>query len=291
MRLLGAHVSTAGGLSNAIKNGQELGINTIQIHPTAPQRWATKLPSSEDIKNFVLAQKESDIKMLFAHAIYLINLAQPEKQKFHLSKMSLVTYLDLFKEITHIAKEEDADIQTGGVVVHPGSGIHYPTEKEALDRCVYGINWILENATFGTLLLEASAGAGQVIGDQLEELATLRDGSEQKDRVKFCLDTQHMFVSGYNWTDKLEGIITQIEQTIGLENVALVHLNDSKTPHASKKDRHENLGEGLIGEETIKKIINHPKLKNIPMVMETPNLKDIETAKTEVAKLKEWATG
>lgn len=289
MRYLGCHVSVAGGLPNGIVNASALDVNTIQIHPTPPQRWASKVSTPEDIAAFITAQKNSPVKMMFAHAIYLINLAQPDKQKFHLSKMSIVAYLDFFKAINKEAKAQKSDLISGGVVVHTGSGIHYDTEKEALDRCIYGYNWILENSEFGDVLIESSAGAGKVIGDTLEELAILRNGIEQKNRIKFCIDTQHMFVSGYNWRENLDGIVKNIEDTIGLENIAVFHLNDSKTPWNSKKDRHENLGEGEIGEDALKAAINHPKLKNIPCVMETPNMKDIESAQIDVKKLKAWA--
>jgi len=288
MRYLGAHVSTAGGLSNAIIAAKQLDINTIQIHPTAPQRWTSKPIEIAEIEGMVKAQKQSPVKMVFAHAIYLINLAQPDKQKFHLGKLSLVHYLNFMRDLATIAKQYAGDIIAGGVVVHVGSAIHYPAKQEAMDRVLYGLNWILEQAPAGQLLLESSAGSGQAIGEKLEDLAWLRENSEQKERISIALDTEHMFASGYDWTNP-ETVVAQVEKAIPLDLVSLIHLNDSKVPCGSKKDRHENLGDGLIGEDALKQIINHPKLKHIPMVLETPHMKSIEGARIDVEKLKEWA--
>jgi len=289
MRYLGAHVSVAGGLFNAITTATQLGINAIQIHPTAPQRWLSKPIDTASIETFVKAQKQSPVKIVFAHAIYLINLAQPDKQKFHLSKLSIVHYLNFMHDVETIARHYESDLIAGGVVVHVGSAIHYPTKTEALDRVLYGINWILENAPGNSrLLLESSAGSGQVIGEKLEDLAWLRDKAEQKDRIGFTLDTEHMFASGYDWTNA-DKVVEQVEATMSLKSVALLHLNDSKVPCGSKKDRHENLGDGLIGKPALQSIINHPKLRDIPMVLETPHMKNIDEAKIDVDKLKEWA--
>ncbi|MCC7303952.1 deoxyribonuclease IV [bacterium] len=288
MRYLGAHVSVAGGLQNGIITGIELGINTIQIHPTAPQRWISKPVDTAGIETMIKAQKHSPVKIVFAHAIYLINLAQPDKQKFHLGKMALVHYLDFMKDVDSISKSYESDLQAGGVVVHVGSAIHYPNKQEALERVSYGINWILENSRGGELLLESSAGSGQVIGEKLEDLHWLYEKTEQKDRIGIALDTEHMFASGYDWT-KTDEVVHEVENVLPLDLVKVIHLNDSKVPCGSKKDRHENLGEGLIGEEALKRVINHKKLKNIPMVLETPRMKSIDEAKIDIAKLKDWA--
>ena len=236
----------------------------------------------------VKAQKQSPVKMVFAHAIYLINLAQPDKQKFHLGKISLVHYLNFMRDLATIAKQYDSDIIAGGVVVHVGSAIHYPTKQAAIDRVLYGLNWILEQAPTGQLLLESSAGSGQIIGERLEDLAWLRENSEQKERISIALDTEHMFASGYDWTNPNE-VVTQVENLIPLKLISLIHLNDSKVPCGSKKDRHENLGDGLIGEEALKQIINHPKLKHIPMVLETPHMKSVDEVAIDIEKLKAWA--
>lgn len=288
MRYLGAHVSTTGGLSDAITAATALDINAIQIHPTAPQRWVSKPIDSVQVEIMVKAQKQSPVKIVFAHAIYLINLAQPDKQKFHLAKMALVHYLNVARDLKTIARHYENDLIYGGVVVHVGSAIHYPTKKKAMDRVLYGLNWILEQAPQGSLLLESSAGSGQIIGERLEDLAWLRDNAEQKERIGITLDTAHMFASGYDWA-QTDDVVKQVEDVLPLKLVQLIHLNDSKVPCGAKKDRHENLGEGFIGENSIKDIINHPKLKHIPMILETPHMKSTEEARIDVEKLKSWA--
>ncbi len=282
-RLLGAHVSTAGGLQNSIFNAQYLKINAAQIHPSAPQRWITKDLDPGKIEEMIKAHKKyPDLKVVFAHAIYLINLANPDKQKFHLSKMAVVVYLNFMHYVNTVAPKFSSDLKIGGVVVHPGSAKHTNNADEAISLVQKGLNWILENSEGGTVLLETTAGAGQVIGDTFEELARLRQNSIEPERVKFCIDTQHMWASGYNLIDDLEKIVKNLDKTLGLENVLLIHLNDSATELGSHKDRHANLGEGTIGLKGLARFINHPALKHIPVVLEVPGLKSLETAKEQV---------
>lgn len=287
MRYFGAHVSSAGGLENAIYNGSELNVNTIQIHPSAPQRWITKDIEEEKIEKLVIAQKDSSIKKVFAHAIYLSNLAQPDKQKFHLAKMATVTYLNFMHSIEQLSKKHNSDIIPSGIVLHVGSAVHYPSKEEALERAAYGINWIMENSKGGHLILESAAGAGKVIGSKLEDLMWLIDQTEQKDRISIGLDTQHMFASGYDWRDP-NTVVKQIKKIVPLDLISIFHLNDSKVEFGSNKDRHENLGEGEIGINAFEQIATHPELADIPLVLETPNMKSTETAKVDVEKLRKW---
>lgn len=278
MRYLGCHVSAAGGLENAIKNGQRLGVNTIQLHPFPPQRWVSRDFPDEVVDSFNQARRNSSVKKVFFHGIYLINLATPNKQNFHLSKISLVYYLNLC-----------AKINGDGVIFHMGS-FKDISENEGFKQIIFGINWILEHAeNKAKLILESSAGAGNIVGDRLEELARVYDGVKNKDRIAFALDTQHMWASGYDWINRLHKVVADVDQTLELEKILAIHLNDSKTELGSKKDRHANLGMGLIGEKGIKNVLNCPKLKHLPFILETPVLKDSKTAKSDVEKLKEWA--
>jgi len=278
MRYLGCHVSAAGGLSNAIKNAETLGVNSIQIHPSPPQRWVSKDYPAEVADTFNSAREKSKVKKVFFHGIYLINLANPDKQKFHLSKISLVYYLNLMEQI-----------KGDGVIFHVGS-FKDTTEKEGFERIIYGMNWILENAENNAkLILEVAAGAGKIVGAKVEDLARIYEGVKDKDRVFFGLDTQHMWASGYDFVNDLDGIVENVDSVLGLDKVSIIHLNDSKMELGSRRDRHENLGEGLIGEKGMKSIINHDKLKDIPMILETPNLKSMETSSIDVQKLHKWA--
>lgn len=275
-RYFGCHVSVAGGLENAALAARELSINTIQIHPSPPQRWNTK-PFAADYERLFLEQRAgSELEKVFFHGIYLINMASPDAQKFHMAKVSLVNYLDLLTRL-----------QGDGVIFHVGSMKDQSDVDQGYERVIEGINWVLEHAPGQSrLILEVAAGSGMVIGSRLEELARIFDGVEQKNRLGFGLDSQHMWASGYDFKNKLEGIVADVDRVFGLDKVWAIHLNDSKTELGSRKDRHENLGEGLIGEAALKSLFNHEKLSHIPFILETPALKELAGAASEIAKLK-----
>jgi deoxyribonuclease-4 len=275
VRYLGCHVSAAGGLHKAIENAEVLGVNTIQIHACPPQQWNRK-PFAEGVEDrFIEARKSSGVERVFFHAIYLINLANPDPEKFQLSVNSLRFALDLMGRI-----------KGDGVIVHVGSTRDQPTQEDGLKRAADGINEVLAGSSpNSTLLLEVAAGSGSIIGDRFEDLRYIFDRVDDQKRVGFALDSQHMWASGYDLRSDLEGVVKQIRKHFGLRRVKVIHLNDSKTELESRRDRHENLGEGLIGRSALKAFINHPSFKKIPFVLETPALKTLETAKPEVKKL------
>lgn len=279
-RYFGCHVSSSGGIENGIKNGENLKVNTIQIHPSPPQRWNSKPYPVGYEEAFVEAKKQSCVEKVFFHAIYLINLATPNPQHFHLSKLSLVHYLDL-----------NARIGGEGVIVHVGSLKDEPNEEVGLKRAAEGISWVLENSPKeSTLLLEVAAGAGMVVGDTLEDLSTIAKLVGDDKRLGFALDTQHLWASGYDYKSDLEAFVNKVGSEFGFDRIGAIHLNDSKTELGSRKDRHENLGDGLIGIESLTKFVNHPKFKSIPFILETPGLKSEEGAKIEVEKLRSIVT-
>jgi deoxyribonuclease-4 len=275
-RYFGAHVSAAGGLKNAVGAAVELGINTIQVHPSPPQRWnITPFPAGiEDA--FLEAKEGTCLEKVFFHAIYLINMATPDNQKFNNARVSLLNDLDL-----------NARIGGSGVIFHVGSMKDQEDEAVGYDRVVSGLNFIMEKAPDNArLILEVSAGAGAVIGDKVEELAMIYGQLERKENVGFGLDTQHMWASGYDFVNDLEGVIDNVEREFGLDKVWSIHLNDSKTALGSNKDRHENIGDGLIGGETLKKVFTHKKLAHIPFILETPALASLDGASSEIEKLR-----
>lgn len=274
-RFFGAHVSAAGGLENAAANGKRLGVNTIQIHPSPPQRWNSK-PYSEGIETrFNEERKGSCVEKVFFHGIYLINLANPDPQQFHLSKISLVHYLEL-----------NAKIGGDGVIFHVGSMKNQPSDKEGYAQAAAGVDWILESSKGGArLIMEVAAGSGSIIGDRMEELAEIYSLVRDKSRVGFALDTQHLWASGYDYASDLDGFVGEVEKIFGLDKVWAIHMNDSKSALGSRVDRHENLGDGTIGADTLTRFFNHPKLSDIPFILETPALKEMDGAKNEVDKL------
>jgi deoxyribonuclease-4 len=276
-RFLGCHVSISGGFVNGVKNGETLGVNTIQVHPCSPQRWNFK-PFEDGFEDEFLKFKEtSKVEKVFFHGIYLINLANPDPKQFGFSKTSLIHDLKLMERI----KGE-------GVIFHVGSLKHAEDEKSAFKQAAEGIQYILDKAPGESrLLLEVSAGSGTVIGSKMEQLRDIYEQVKDKSRVGFALDTQHMWSSGYDIKESHEEVIAQIENIFGFDKVWAIHLNDSKTALASKIDRHANLGEGEIGWDGLSRFINNPNFKNIPVILETPALKDLKTAADEVARLKE----
>jgi deoxyribonuclease-4 len=275
-RYFGAHVSAAGGLKNAVGAAVELGINTIQVHPSPPQRWNTTpfAPGVED--PFNEAREGTCLEKVFFHAIYLINMATPDNQKFHFAKTSLINYLDF-----------NARIGGSGVIFHVGSMKDQEDEAVGYDRVVSGLNYVMEKAPDNArLILEVAAGAGAVIGDKVEELAMIYSQLERKENVGFGLDTQHMWASGYDFQNKLEDVVDNVETVLGLDKVWSIHLNDSKTALESRKDRHENIGDGLIGGDALRKVFTHKKLAHIPFILETPALESLEGARSEIEKLR-----
>lgn len=278
-RFLGCHVSTAGGFASAARNAAALSVNTIQLHPSPPQRWNTKPYPKGYEDEFNEERNLSLLKKVFFHGIYLINLANPEPQKQHLAKTSLVHYLDL-----------NARVDGAGVIFHVGSNTHQEREEAGFDLAADAINAILQDShNDARLILEVAAGSGKIIGDRVEELAYIYERVSNQNRVGFGLDTQHLWASGYDLRDDLGSIVDSFERILGLDKIWSIHLNDSKTELASRKDRHENLGQGLIGSEALAAFINHPKLAKIPVILETPDLDTIEGAAREVAALKQLA--
>jgi len=276
-RFFGCHVSSAGGLENGLKNGDMLGINTIQIHSVPPQRWNSS-KAAENVENSLLELlPSSGVKKIFFHAIYLINLVSADPKNFKLSKLSLENSLDLL-----------ARVNGEGLIFHVGS-LKELDQQVGFKQAAEAIDEIMQEAPGnGKLLLEVSAGGGNIIGDKIEELREIYDLLKYPDRVGFALDSQHMWASGYNWQESLEEVIAEVAKHFGIERVGAIHLNDSMTEFASKKDRHANLGEGLIGELALRGLLNHPKLRDIPFILETPAMKDLEAAKLEVQKFKSW---
>ncbi len=278
-RFLGCHVSCSGGLVCAAERAIDLDINTFQCHPSPPQKWnGAAFPKGVE-EPFLKKVAGSKLKKIFFHAIYLINLANPDTRMQAMCRASLSHYLDL-----------NARIEGAGVIFHVGSMKDEPNEEIGYVRAANAINEIMERAPKSArLILEVSAGAGKIIGDRFEDLSAIYQKVEDKSRVGFGLDSQHMWASGYDLQKNLEEVVSELETHFGIDKIWSIHLNDSKTAHGSRKDRHEILGEGLIGIEALTAFVNHPKLKHIPYILETPDLKDDGGSVTAVKRLKDIA--
>ncbi len=261
---LGVHVSTAGGVDQAVDRAVALGCNTFQIFISNPRGWKiTEIPD-ESVAAFRQKYDENKMQDAFAHSIYLINLASPNETLREQGIDSLVSglrnveRLGLVGLVTHIGS-------------HQGNGIEIGTE-----RVVEALGQILtENSGKSLLLLENTAGAGNLVGKNFKELGNIIKQSGS-DRLGICLDTAHAFEQGYelHTAAGLDKMIAEIDENVGLDRLRAIHLNDSMTELGSCRDRHENYGQGFIGEEGLTRIINHPALRDIPFVMETPEIKD-----------------
>jgi deoxyribonuclease-4 len=282
----GIHVSSAGGIENTVKRAQKYGVNSIQVMPTIPMRWATKLLPDEMIQAFVNELETSDVKKILIHGIYLTNLARENKQLFHLGKMGLVVYLDFAERVTNEISKRNIDAEILGVCFHPGAQKELSYE-DSMERISQGMQWVLDEVPGNQkLLIESTAGTGGTLGRSFTELGILREGIKDKERVGFVIDTEHTYAAGYDWVNDMEGVLNDMDREIGIENVKSIHLNDSAVGCGTNKDRHANLGKGNLGEETIKKILHNEKLKQIPFILETPALKDSKSILKEVETLK-----
>ena len=257
---IGAHVSTSGGISKAVARGQEIGCEAIQIFGSSPQAWAFKPVPGEQLELFKQGLADAGIGPVFLHAIYLINLGTPDKEKLKKGIDSLANYMKLA-----------ADLGATGVIFHPGS--HGGRGYEAvLPQTVEAIKIVLDTAPEGPVLaVENMAGMGQHIGAKFEELGGILD-SVDSPRLKICLDTQHSFAAGYDLTNPegIQAMLDELDAGPGSANVAAVHANDSKRVCGSGVDRHDNIGEGFIGEEGFAAIMANPAFADVPFLLEVP---------------------
>ncbi len=257
---VGAHVSTSGSLDKAIDRAQEMGAETIQIFGGPPQMWRRRKYSDDETKAFREKAKAADIEPVFFHAIYLISLVSDDPEMIEKSQNALVADLELCPRIG--AK---------GSIVHAGS--HKGAGFEAiLERAAAAVTRILKSTPPESwLVLENSAGMGGSVGAHFNELGRIirEVGSA---RVKVCLDTQHAFAMGYDLVTKegLSKTLTEFKSEIGLERLVACHANDSKVALGGVRDRHENIGEGLIGRAGFRRIMSHPAFAKIPFIIEVP---------------------
>ena len=270
---VGFHVSISGGFKNVIKRAKETNCDTIQCFSRNPRSWECKRLNPEDVKRFKEDMKRESIFPFFIHMPYLPNLATPER--------------GLYERSLKVLCEELIRAEILGacyVVVHIGKK-KASSLDDALKRVSFAINEALSKVPNNViLLLENTSGQGTEIGDRVSHLRMLLESIDDKKRVGICFDTAHAFQAGYDiaTTEGLETFLKEFDQSIGIEKIHLIHLNDSKTPLGSHIDRHWHIGKGFIGKEAFKRILNHPLLRHIPAIMETPwgKEKDLANMKT-----------
>jgi deoxyribonuclease-4 len=258
--LIGAHVSPAGGLPKAIERGQERGCRAIQIFNQSPRMWKAGPYREEDVAAFREAMQESPIEAVMIHAVYLLNCASDDPDIRAKSLASLTNSL-----------RAGAAIGACGVVLHPGSA-KTGDVPSAIARAGETIREALADSEDCPLHLENTAGAGGTLGRSIEELGALIEAGGGDQRIGLCLDSCHLFASGYDIRTAagMDKTVAEISSKIGLERVGSLHLNDSQTPLSSNRDRHADIGEGELGEEGCAAFLSAPDLQGLPCVLETP---------------------
>jgi deoxyribonuclease-4 len=258
--LIGAHVSPAGGLSKAIERGVERGCRAIQIFNQSPRMWKATLYSDEDVAAFTEAMDSSPIDAVLIHAVYLLNCASDDPDIRAKSLASLIHSLRV-----------GAAIGATGVVLHPGSA-KTGDPRSAVARAGETIREALAETEDCPLHLEDTAGAGGTLGRSIDELGALLEAAGASERLGLCLDSCHMFASGYDIRTNagMDAAMREIAAKIGLERLGSLHLNDSQTPLGSNRDRHANIGQGELGEEGCAAFLSAPALEGLACVLETP---------------------
>jgi deoxyribonuclease-4 len=275
--IAGAHVSVSGGIHTAIDRAEAMGADAVQVFTQSPRTWRPTKHDPANFERFKERRAEAGIEGVICHAVYLVNLAAPDDAVYEKSVAALVNTMDVA-----------CAIEADGVVFHVGS--HLGAGLEAgLDRALPALEEALEHCSDTTwLLIENSAGAGGTIGRSVEELAVLVDRLGRHPRVGICLDSCHLWVSGIDVTDPtaLDACLDEVDESIGLERLRALHVNDAEAELGSNRDRHANVGEGVLG-EGLGVFLANPRLQGLPTILEVPGKDGHGPDADEIRKLRE----
>ena len=269
---IGCHLSASNGFLHMGKEIVSLGGNTFQFFTRNPRGAGARAINQSDIEKFLKFKEENGIGTILAHAPYVLNPCSASEET---RELAVRLFADDIKRMEYIPESY--------YNFHPGSHLKQGVEK-GIEYISEMLNTTLKKEQTTTVLLETMAGKGSEVGSKFEELRMIIDRTKLDGKLGVCLDTCHVYDAGYDIVNNLDGVISEFDRIIGLERLKAIHLNDSKNPFASHKDRHEKIGEGSIGLDAVKRIINHPKLKDLPFFLETPN--DSEGYAKEIALLK-----
>ena len=256
---IGCHLSTTKGYENMGKEALKIGANTFQYFTRNPRGGKAKDINEKDILALRKLMEENKFAKILAHAPYTLNGCSADESTRQFATEMMADDLERLKYLP-----------TSLYNFHPGSHVKQGVDV-GINYIVEMLNKVLKPEHTTIVLLETMAGKGTEVGRTFEEIAEIISRVELKEKMGVCLDTCHVYDAGYDIVNDLDGVLEEFDRIIGLDRLHAIHLNDSKNPFNSHKDRHEKIGEGEIGFEAIKKIINHPKLKNIPFFLETPN--------------------
>ena len=277
---IGCHLSASKGYANMAKETIQIKGNTFQFFTRNPRGGQAKDIDENDVNEFLKISKENNFAKILAHAPYTINVCS---DKIETRRFGIDTMKDDLRRMEY----------TPGNMYnfHPGSHVGQGVEV-GIQLIIDALNEILEeyHDCSTTILLETMAGKGSEIGRNFEEIKAIIDGVKYNEKLGVCLDTCHVYDAGYDIVNDLDGVLAKFDKVIGLERLKAIHLNDSKNPFESHKDRHEKIGEGSIGLEALSRVTNHPKLKNLPFFLETPQ-DELEGWAKEIKMLKEKYNG
>lgn len=256
---IGCHLSASKGYLNMGKTAQSINANTFQFFTRNPRGGKAKNIDENDVNKFLEFMKENNFPKILAHAPYTLNACSADEK---------------VREFAHITMADDLERMeyTPGQMYnfHPGSHVGQGIEM-GIELITKQLNSVLKPEMTTCVLLETMAGKGSEVGSKFEELREIIDKTELNEKLGVCLDTCHIYDAGYDIVNDLDGVLNEFDRIIGLDRLKAIHLNDSKNPFCSHKDRHEKIGDGSIGLEAFKRIINHPNLRNLPFYLETPN--------------------
>ena len=285
---LGAHLG--GGIAGAIAEARRIGLGVdgapggpIQVWSQNPSGWRASVPKAKVVDDFRRGCVELDLWPVVTHGIYLMNFASPDDANWEKAIDALVVHLEV-----------GAMIGAAAVVVHPGSGVTLGPD-EAIARCALAMTKVLERTETldarPIVALETCAGAGKTIGKTFSELAAIVEGAGRHPGLGLCLDTAHLFGSGYDVATEsgLAGTIADLEAHLTGVPLIAIHANDSKVPLGSNKDRHENIGQGLIGEDAFARMLSHPRLRHVPWILEVPGMENDGPDAANIAILRRLA--
>lgn len=269
---IGCHLSASNGFLHMGKEAVALGGNTFQFFTRNPRGGAAKAIDEKDVESFKAFAKENGIHVILAHAPYTLNACSADESTREFAKN---TFADDLKRMEYVP---------GNLYnFHPGSHVKQGVEI-GIDYITQMLNEVLKPEQTTKVLLETMAGKGSEIGRSFEELRAIIDRVELNDHLGVCLDTCHVYDAGYDIVNDLDGVLKQFDEIIGIDRLYAIHINDSKNPFESHKDRHEKIGEGSIGTEAFERIINHPMLADKSFFLETPN--ELDGYAKEIALLK-----
>ena len=272
---IGCHLSVSEGFENMGKTALKLGANTFQFFTRNPRGGKAKEIDKNDTDALLILMRNNSFAKILAHAPYTLNPCSANERT---REFAFETMADDLKRMEYLPDNM--------YNFHPGSHVGQGAEK-GIEMIAEVLNQVLWEDMSTTVLLETMAGKGSEIGRTFEELREIIDRVELNGKLGVCLDTCHVFDGGYDIKDNLESVLEKFDKTIGLNRLKALHLNDSKNPLGSHKDRHEKIGEGYIGLEAFKNIVTHPALKKLPCYLETPN--ELDGYAREIALLKSYS--